>query len=177
MKIELPKTNKPTRDRTGYYAIALLVLGLAQMAAALTGLGPVQGLAAATVASPAPKVFSVAGGLETYSTHFFLEWTTRDGRAESLALTPEVYPLLQGPYNRRNVYGAILAFGPVLYSDARSRPMFDATATYALCGPAPILVELGIDPADVASDLRVRYVPREDIDISPLPTLIEIRCP
>lgn len=163
--------------RSDYYAIALLVLGLLQMFAALTGLGPIQGIAAATVASPAPKVFSVAGGLETYSTLFFLEYTTHDGRTESLALTPEIYPLLRGPYNRRNVYGAILAFGPVLHSDPRSRPMFDDAAAYALCGRAPILVELGIDPQDVVSDLRVRYEPRPGVDISPLPTLIEIECP
>lgn len=163
--------------RSDYAALALLILGLLQMVAALAEVGPVQGLAAATVASPAPKVFSVAGGLETYSTLFYLEWETREGTSESLALTPEVYPLLKGPYNRRNVYGAILAFGPVLYSDPRSRPLFDSAAEYALCGEAPVLGELGVDKDEVAGDLRVRFEPREGVDISPLPTLIEIPCP
>lgn len=162
--------------RSDYLAVALLSLGLIHMLAALVGVDKLQGLAAATVASPAPKVFSVAGGLETYSTEFFLEWDTPAGTKESLALTAEIYPRLKGPYNRRNVYGAILAFGPVLYADERARPMFESAATYALCADAPILDELGVDQASVAGALRIRYMPRPGVDISPLPTLIEIPC-
>ena len=164
-------------SRLDYRALALLVLGLAQMVGAVVGIGPLKGLAAATVASPAPKVFSAAKGLETYSTEFYLEWETVDGQQESLALTPEVYPRLQGPYNRRNVYGAILAFGPVLYTEDKARPMFDEAAEYALCGQAPVLRELGIDPKTVAGGVRVRYVPRDGLDLGELPSLIEVPCP
>lgn len=162
-------------SKIDYRALALLVLGLAQMVGALLGVGPLKGLAAATVASPAPKVFSSAKGLETYSTEFFLEWTSTDGKEHSLALTPEVYPRLQGPYNRRNIYGAVLAFGPVLYTEEAARPMFDAASVYALCNDAPILRELGIDP-DTVDGVRVRYVPREGLDLGELPTLIEVPC-
>lgn len=160
-----------------FAALLLLILGLLQMAAVLANISPIQGLAAATVASPAPKVFSVSGGLETYSTKFHLEWKTQAGKSMSLEITPELYTYLKGPYMRRNVYGAILAFGPVLYSDERSRPLFDSAAEYALCGDAPVLRELGIDPKEVAGNVRVRFIPREGMDIDPLPDLIEVPCP
>ncbi|QDG52302.1 hypothetical protein FIV42_16620 [Persicimonas caeni] len=163
-------------SRLDYRALALLVLGLAQMVGALLGIGPLKGLAAATVASPAPKVFSAAKGLETYSTEFFLEWRSVDGEEHVMALTPQVYPKLQGPYNRRNIYGAILAFGPVLYTEAPARPMFDAASEFALCGEAPVLRELGIDPATVDGGVSVRYVPRDGLDLGELPTLIEVPC-
>lgn len=172
-----PTADKPDTRRLDYRAIALLALGLAQMVGAVLGIGPLKGLAAATVASPAPKVFSAAKGLETYSTEFFLEWDAPDGEAHSLPLTCKVYPRLQGPYNRRNVYGAILAFGPVLYTEPKARPMFDAASEFALCGDAPVLRELGIDPAAVDGGVRVRYVPRAGLDLGELPTLIEVPCP
>lgn len=156
-------------------SVFLLCLGLLQIDGALSGLGPVQGLAAATVASPAPKVFSVAKGLETYSTRFFLEWSDESGTYHTAELTPEVYARLKGPYNRRNVYGAILAFGPVLYTDPRARPMFDSVADYALCGEAPILKELGLAERAVGP-ITVRYVPREAIGMGDLPDSIEVPC-
>lgn len=157
-------------------AFALFILGMLQMVGAVFGIGALSGLGAATVASPAPKVFSVAKGLETYSTDFHLEWDTADGGAERMALTAEVYPRLRGPYNRRNVYGAVLAFGPVLYTEEKARPMFDAASHYALCGDAPVLRELGIDPETVDGGVRIRYVPRPDLDLGELPLLIEIPC-
>ena len=59
-------------------AIFLVVLGTAQMLGDLTGVLPLKAIAAATGASPAPKVFSAVRGLETYSTRFFLR--AHDGR-------------------------------------------------------------------------------------------------
>ena len=115
-------------------AICLVVLGLAQMAGDLLGILPLKGIAAATGASPAPKVFSAVQGLETYSARFFLD--TGDGRVE---VTPELYSRLRGPYNRRNVYGAALAYGPVLPAALR-----DPVMRHALCGEAPLLRELGL---------------------------------
>jgi len=114
-------------------------------------------------------------GLETYSTRFFLEWTDDAGNPRCLALTPEVYSRLRGPYNRRNVYGAVLAYGPVLVADPRSRPMFDAVARHALCGDAPLLRELGLDPSRV-HDLRLRLVPRPGSDTGDLQLLLRPPC-
>jgi hypothetical protein len=159
-------------------ALVLLAVGLLQMAGDLLRWPALKGLGAATTASPAPKVFSSVRGLETYSTRFFLEWRDRAGSPHSLELTPEVYGRLQGPYNRRNVYGAVLAFGPVLEGDPRTRPMFESVARYALCGEAPVLRELGIDPGQVEDGtLRVRLEPRPGTDLGDLKTVLEAPCP
>jgi hypothetical protein len=135
-----------------------------------------KGLGAATVASPAPKVFSSVQGLETYSTRFFLEWIDSDGSARSLELTPEVYSRIDGPYNRRNVYGAALAYGPILSTDPNARRMFEAVSVNALCGDSGLLRELGIDPSRIKGPLRVRYEPLPGTNLGTLPSLIEAPC-
>jgi hypothetical protein len=118
---------------------ALLALGLAQMAGDAARLLPLKALALATAASPAPRVFS---------------------KVESLAVTPETYVGLAGPYNRRNAYGAAMAGGPMMAGQPLLRPMFEAVARHGLCGDAPVLRELGVDPSVVVGPPRVRYEPR-----------------
>ena len=159
--------------------IFLVVLGLMQMTGDLMEhyvYAPVglafKGLGAATAASPAPKVFSSVRGLETYSTRFFVEWTDLDGVAHSVRITPEIYARLRGPYNRRNVYGAALAYGPVLPESLR-----DPVMRYALCGDAPLLCELGIETHRIAGRLRIRYEPLPGTDLGDLPHLLEAPCP
>lgn len=140
---------------------ALLALGLAQMAGDTLRLLPLKALALATAASPAPRVFSTVKDQEPYSTRFWIEWTDRgDGKARSLAVTPEVYASLAGPYNRRNAYGAAMAGGLMMSEDPLLKPMFEAVAGHGLCGGAPVLRELGVDPASVEGQVRVRYEPR-----------------
>ena len=134
----------------------LLLLGLLQMAGALFNQPLLSGFGAATNASPHPKVFSAVKGLETYSTDFFIEWHDLDGKFHSMQLTPALYAMIRGPYNRRNVYGAALAYGPVLASSEKARPMFEAILNYSLRGEAPLLRELGINPASVVYPVVVR---------------------
>ena len=160
-------------------AIFLIVLGLLQMSGDMLERfvhepagRALRGLAAATTASPAPKVFSSVRGLETYSTRFYLEWSDRAGLEHSLRITPEIYARIRGPYNRRNVYGAALAYGPVLPA-----PLRDPVMRYALCGEAPLLRELGIDPTDIAGAIRVRYEPLPGTDLGDLPRVLEAPCP
>jgi hypothetical protein len=144
-------------------AIFLVLLGTAQMLGDLTGLLPLKAIAAATGASPAPKVFSAVQGLETYSTRFFL---VLDGRR--VEVTRELYSRIRGPYNRRNVFGAALAYGPVLPAALR-----DPVMRYALCGDAPLLRELGLPLADrVAVDLE----PLPGTSLGKLPTRFEVHC-
>jgi hypothetical protein len=156
-------------------AIILLIVGFLQMTGDVLGLSALRGIGAATVTSPAPKVFSAARGLETYSSRFFLEWTDRQGQAHSVALTPEIYSRLAGPYNRRNVYGAALAYGPVLSTDPRTQSMFQAVIRYAFCGEAPVLNELGINPIDVAGHVHVRLEPIAGTPTD-LPRILEPSC-
>ena len=157
-------------------ALCLLVVGLLQMTGDVLHVPALKGIGAATVASPAPKVFSAVRGLETYSSRFFLEWTDRSGEQHSIQLTPELYARLAGPYNRRNVYGAALAYGPVLMTDPRTRPMFQSVISYALCGTTPLLTELGIVPMKIAGPVRVRLEPRPGTDIKDLPLVLEAPC-
>ncbi|HEY8944687.1 MAG TPA: hypothetical protein VIM73_10515 [Polyangiaceae bacterium] len=156
-------------------ASVLGALALLQMAADLTGLDSLKGVAAATAASPAPKVFSAVGKLETYAVAFVLEWTDESGTRHVRRLDSELYERLRGPYNRRNVYGAVLAFGPVLAADERTRPMFDSVLRHATCNGAPLLRELGL--ASNARNVRVRVVPAEGADLSHLPLLLRADCP
>jgi len=165
--------------RAGHPAIAafLLILGLLQMAGDLLHLPALKAEAAATAASPAPKVFSSVRGLETFSTRFVISWTDRSGAVRSEMITPELYSGLRGPYNRRNVYGAVLAYGPVLASDPHTREMFDSVAAYALCGRAPLLRELGIPESQVAGGVRLRLLPRAGTQPEDMPLVLEPRCP
>jgi hypothetical protein len=155
----------------------LLALGLLQMAGSLLQVGALRGLGLATAASPAPRVFSTVGGLEAYSTRFFVEWHDQDGRGHSLHVTPDVYQRLAGPYNRRNAYGAALAAGPVLASDPTTARLFQAVTSYALCGGAPVLRELKIDGETHSGPPRLRYEPITASSMDPrLPRVLSPRC-
>lgn len=156
--------------------ILLLILGLLQMAGDLLRVPALKGLAAATAASPAPKVFSAVRGLETYSTRFFIEWTDTAGNSHSVEITPETAKGLSGPYNRRNVYGAVLAYGPIMQSDATLWPMFESVSNYALCGEAPLLRELAIDTTNMKGAPRVRLETRDGSQAAGLPLSFEAPC-
>jgi hypothetical protein len=164
-------------------AVILLGIGVMQMAGEIFHLPVLSGIGAAIVAAPAPKVFSAVRGFETYSTRFFLEWQAQQAQdkrtdvVHSLELTPAISTRLAGPYNRRNVYGAALAYGPVLAMNPDMRPMLEAVMDYAFCGKAPLLQELGIDPDDVAGYARVRVEPRPGANMHDLPQMLEPSCP
>jgi hypothetical protein len=144
-------------NRAGLF---LVMLGLLQMAADVFHLATLKAIAAADGASPAPKVFSTVQGLETFSSQFYVEWEGRDGEMHTVNLTPELYSRILGPYNRRNVFGAVLAYAPILSADQRTKPMYDSVVRYALCGSAPLLHELRIDTDSLRSPARVRLIPR-----------------
>jgi hypothetical protein len=163
------------RRRDVWLAAGLLALGLAQMVGHLAKLPSLRGLAAATGASPAPKVFSAVQGLETYSTAFYLDWTERDGRRGSARITSEMYRGLAGPYNRRNVYGAVLAFAPVMASNPATAPMFRSVLASTLCGDRKILRELGLDAA-VMTRVQVRVEPLRPEALGALPRVFEPEC-
>jgi hypothetical protein len=156
-------------------ALALALLGIAQMAGDLLRIPALAGVAAATAASPAPKVFSAVRGLETFTSGFELTIRARDGSTRSVELTPELNARLRGPYNRRNVYGAVLAYGPVLAAEPRTRELFDALSQGALCGEAALLEELGLRTAPVES-VTVEVTPRPGIPVPGLPLRWTVTC-
>jgi hypothetical protein len=155
-------------------AVVILLLGVLQMVGDLFGVTELKGVGAASMASPAPKVFSSVQGLETFSTRIYLEWTGIDGEDHSLEFDRDSYAKLQGPYNRRNIYGAALAYGPVLAQYERARPMLKSVLAYALTGEAPLLHELGIDPRTVRMPMNLRYEALPGTDLGELPTTLQV---
>jgi hypothetical protein len=137
---------------------ALVGIGTLQMAGDLLGSPALKAIGAATGASPAPKVFTNQNGIETFSARFWLEWVDVGGAAHSTAITPHNYAGLRGPYNRRNTYGAAVAGAPWLSDDPRTAPMWTSVTRHALCGDAPLLRELGLDPAQMQSTPTLRVV-------------------
>jgi hypothetical protein len=141
-------------------AVGLTLIGCIQMVGDLAGAATIKGLGAATHASPAPRVFTAHEGFETFSSRFFLHWA-EDAQRHSMRITPENYAGLRGPYNRRNAYGAALSYGPVLASNPVTRPMFKSVSRHALCGHAPVLRELGIDPERIDGGPTIALKPRD----------------
>jgi len=166
-----------SRSRWPLPAAALLVVGFAQMGGDLLHVTSMKGIGAAWMFSPAPKVFSSVNGFETYSTQTFLEWEDKQGGSHSIEFTPETYAKLQGPYNRRNIFGAALAYGPVFAEDERLRPLLRSVVAYALTEEAPLLVELGVDVEAVVWPITLRYVPAEGTEMGDLPRILEIPLP
>lgn len=134
----------------------LLLLGLLRMAGDAFGSPELFGLGFATAASPAPKVFTTVRGMEVFAQEFVLGWEDPEGRPRELILTPEIYARVEGPYNRRNAYGAALAAAPVLLENPTTAPMCRSVLTHALDDRAPLLDELGIETA-LGSPVRLRY--------------------
>ena len=143
---------------TNLAALALLALGLTQLAGHVSGLRLLRGLGAASAASPLPKVFSDVRGLETYASEFTIRYELGGGTA-SIPLTPERYQRLTGPYNRRNVYGAALSYGPRL-----PEPLWESVFCYALQPDGPFRTELGVpeEASSVRVEIRTKTRGRED---------------
>ncbi len=156
---------KQRKMGTRWAAVFLLTVGLLQMFAHVIRSPKLKGLAAAFGASPAPKVFCTADSLETFSSQFILKWKDQTGEQRSLLLTPERASKIKGPYNRRNVYGAILSYGPVLEANPLTRPLYESVLSYGLQGAAPLLKEIGIDPKEIDEKVLISLSPlrRDDV--------------
>lgn len=148
-----------TRERT--IAAFLISLGCLTMAGDLLKLGQLKALGLATAASPAPKVFTAQDGFETYANRFFIEYRDAGGAVREIELTPSVYANLAGPYNRRNVYGAVVSYAPVLDANPVARPMFRSVLQRSFCRADPVTVELGVPRGAAANGpVRIKLVPR-----------------
>jgi hypothetical protein len=121
-------------------AVVLVVAGCLQMAGYLVGSLPLRGVGAALAMSPFPKVFSDVDGLETFASTFTLQWRDTQGE-HRLPITPELYSRLEGAYNRRNVYGAALSYGPRLPSR-----IWEAVFCYGFGPDGPLRREFGLGP-------------------------------
>lgn len=127
--------------------VAVLATGSLQLVGWATGWTALQRLGQLTAASPLPLVFSTHQGWESFSPRFVIDVKYRDGKMQHVPVEPRVYAELPGPYNRRNVYGAVMAFGPLL-AEGKKRAMRDQVLHYAFCDGGP-LARLASRPDDV----------------------------
>lgn len=134
-------------------AIAILFIGFFQMAGYAFKIPVLRGLGLASGVSPFPKVFSEADGYEAFAASFKITGIEENGKAWSRNLDAEWYSDIAGPYNRRNVYGAALAFAPRLSEDLRSEIL-----DKALEPGSRLRAELRIPPN--LRDLKIHITPR-----------------
>src|SRR5262249_53527274 len=97
-----------------------------------------KGVGVASTIAPFPKVFCDNQGLEGFASEFAIE-AQGAGGVTNIVLTPEIYSGLKGPYNRRNVYGAALAFGPKLPPE-----LWRSVFAYGMGPSGPLRRELGL---------------------------------
>ncbi len=126
--------------------IILFLLGSLQIIGVATGSRAVKGIGLASVASPLPLVFSHFRGIETFAADFYIR-LRKDGKVVyDSQITSELYEKLEGPYNRRNIYGAVFAYGPVL-SQPSEKILVDSVLKQGICFDGPLVAEFGL-PAE-----------------------------
>ena len=122
----------------GWCSIAILCIGCLQFVGYLLGNATLRGIGAACGFAPYTKVFSDVDGFETFAADFSLALKNTAGETTVIEVTPEFYRQLEGPYNRRNVYGAALSYAPRL-----PVALWQSVFCYGFNGP--LRDELGID--------------------------------
>lgn len=145
--------------RANLAALILTAVGCLQMAGFLLDSRALRGIGAASMVSPFPKVFSDVDGLETFASEFEIRGVDASGVRFSIPLTAELYSRLPGSYNRRNVYGAALAYGPRM-----PQPLWEAVFCYGLGPGGSLRAELGVPEGarELAVEIRTRTRGRSD---------------
>lgn len=133
---------------------ALVSVGLLQSIGYVFGIPGLRGLGLAFVASPLPLVFSHFRGLETFSSQFEVKLQAQNGEVFKTQLGPKNYARLGGPYNRRNVYGAVAAFGPKL-TEGNEPQVVQSVLKYGFCD-GPLLKTLGFSEKVKTAQIQVR---------------------
>jgi len=95
----------------------LFCLGILNLFGVIFDSPTMKGIATISTASPLPFVFSAYQGIETFSTKFDMDITFTNGSRTNVLIDHKLYAGLKGPYNRRNVIGAIFSHGPFFKDD------------------------------------------------------------
>lgn len=106
----------------------IVIIGLLQIIGYLSKIKVIKNLGVVTCASPLPIVFTEVKGIETFASDFYFQWNKDNGSKEEVKVTPFLYSKLKGPYNRRNIFGAAIAYGPVL-----PKEIWEPILNYGLC--------------------------------------------
>lgn len=126
-----------------FSVVLVMSIGFLQILGFLTGVESLRNVGRLTAASPLPLVFSDFRGLETFSLDFSIEAKAKDGQSVMKKITPELYDKFKGPYNRRNVYGAVLAYGPKL-TEPTEEPLVESVLKYGFCKSGPLAGMFGL---------------------------------
>lgn len=153
----------------------LCLLAVVKVVADLAGLETLSAVAATTNLTPAMKVFTAHKGYETYSSKFELVIDFRDGTQATGFLDTYSYPGLKGPYNRRNVYGALIAYGPVLASNDRTVEMWREMARRGFCRENSVLNELGFENTSGVVAASIHYIARTK-NVGRFPNQLAVAC-
>lgn len=140
----------------------LVMVGTLQMAGDLANIKVAKALGFALAASPAPKVFTIQNGFETYANRFFLVYDDVSGGKTKVAITPKNYQGIRGPYNRRNAFGAATSYGPVLSKSSITRPMLESVLRHSFCGQSIVAEELAIIDRDPDGETQVIIEPMSE---------------
>lgn len=152
-------SNTQSLRRRNIAAAVLCAFASIAMIGDLAGSRTLKGLGAISAAAPFPKVFCEFEGMEGFANEFRIRYDSA-GAPRELALTPEIYSKLAGPYNRRNVYGAALAGGPKL-----PRPIWEAVFRHGFAPNGPLRRELGLpaDATNITVEVRTKTRGRDDV--------------
>lgn len=155
--------------------IVLVAFGCVRAFANIAEMEKTSAAFAALNFSPAMKVFTAHNGYETFSPKFEIEFFSGDA-SKTIELTPELYRKLSGPYNRRNVYGAAISYGPVLVSKEITKPLFESVADFSFCTPASLITELELDIPQPVEKVVIHYIHNETSANELYPSTLEVNC-
>ena len=156
-------------------ASVLIFVGTVKVFTDIFGLEKLSAVAAVTNAAPAMKVFTAHKGYETYSAKFEISVTNISGDQETFILNRHNYSGLKGPYNRRNVYGALIAYGPVLVSNSATKEMWQVMASNAFCKKQGVLNEIGLTNDQDIKSATITYL-RQIKSSANFPNQLTISC-
>jgi hypothetical protein len=140
---------------------ALVVWGALNSSAFIAHNESMREIGFVTVSSPLPLVFSAYNGIETFSTKFNIGVEYMNGTTFETELDAVRYNLLDGAYNRRNIYGAVFSHGPFFDKDNLIK-IRDSILNYAICKPGRIMDEFQL-PGQVKNvTVDVLYRPKND---------------
>ena len=101
----------------------------------------IKGIGITSVASPLPFVFSAYNGIETFSTNFEFNIETELSNS-TVIMNNKLYNNLKGPYNRKNVLGISLSYGP-FFTDSSLIKIRNQILHWGLC-KKNLIEEFGI---------------------------------
>lgn len=106
----------------------IVAIGCANIIGFVINSDSIKGFAVATASSPLPLVFTSFNGVETFS----LDYMIKINQANPIPLTKQIYSQIDGPYNRRNVYGAMFAYSPFFQMPELIK-LRDQILSYVVC--------------------------------------------